>query len=84
MRPEQIVSEMVEEVLNRQAEAVVTKTGQPLEAALEEVADTEAGRQLKGLEHSECRSQRAAEWQARLPWRRPEERHHSWLERYME
>ena len=84
MSPEQTVSEMVEEVLTRQARALAARTGRPLEAALEEVADTEAGRQLRELADSEYRAHRAAEWQANLPWKRAEERHYSWLESYME
>ena len=84
MSPEQTVCEMVEEVLNRQAETLAARTGQPLEVALEEVADTEAGRQLRELADSEYRAQRAAQWQASLPWKRTEERHYSWLESYME
>jgi hypothetical protein len=84
VRPEQIVSEMVEETLNRQAKALVTQTGQAFEAALEEVDDTPAGRQLRELAESEYREQRAAQWQASLPWRRAEERHYSWLESYVE
>lgn len=83
MRPEQTVSEMVAEVLNRQAKVVVNKTGRPFEVALEEVADTTAGRQLRELAAGEYRQLRAEEWQARLPWRRAEERHYSWLESYM-
>ena len=84
MSPEQSGSEMVEEVLKRQAKALVGRTGQPLEAALEEVADTKAGRQLRELAHSEYQERKAAEWQANLPRRRAEERHYSWLESYME
>ncbi len=84
MRPEQTVSEMAVDVLERQAKAVVTQTGQPLHSALEEVVSTEAGRQLRELAESEYREQRAAEWQASLPWKRAEERHYSWLESYME
>ncbi len=84
MRPEQTVSEMVEAVLERQAEAVVSQTGQCFEAALEEVAGTRAGRQLKALAESEYSEQRAAEWQASLPSKRAEERHYSWVESYME
>jgi hypothetical protein len=84
VRPEQTVSEMVEEVLERQAEAVVAQTGQAFEAALEEVAGTQAGRQLKALAESEYSEQRAAQWQASLPSKRIEERHYSWLESYME
>jgi hypothetical protein len=83
MRPEQTVSEMAEEVLNRQAKALVSQTQQPFEAALGAVADTEAGRQLRELAESAYREQRAAQWQASLPWRRAEERHYSWLESYM-
>ena len=83
MRPEQTVFEMVEEVLNRQAKALAARTGQPFEAALEEVDDTPAGHQLKGLADGEYREIRAAEWQASLPWKRAEERHYSWLESYM-
>ena len=75
---------MVEEVLNRQAKALVARSGQPLEAALEEVADTEAGRQLRELANSEYQERKAAQWQASLPSRRTEEHHYSWLESYME
>ena len=86
MRLEQTVSEMVQEVLNRQARALVAQTHQPFETALEEVADTEAGQQLTELASSEYRNQRAADWQASLPRRRAEERRHysSWLESYVE
>jgi hypothetical protein len=83
MRPEQTVSEMVREVLNRQAKALGARTHQPFEAVLEEVTDTEAGHQLSELAESAYREQRAAEWQANLPWKRAEERHYSWLESYM-
>ena len=76
MRPEQTVSEMVEEVLNRQAKVLVAQTGQPFESALENVANTEAGRQLTELANSAYRDQRAADWQASLPRRRAEERRH--------
>ena len=84
MRQEQTVSEMVEEVLSRQARALVARTHQPFEAALEEVADTDAGHQLSELAESEYREQRAAAWQASLPWKRAEKRHYSWLESYKE
>ena len=84
MRSEQTVSEMTEEVLNRQAKALTAQTGQPFESALEEAANTQAGEQLKELAESAYHDQRAAEWQASLPWKRAEERHYSWLESYME
>src|ERR671939_299699 len=80
MRPEQTVSEMAEEVLERQAKALAARTRQPLERALKEVANTQAGRQLRELADSAYREQRAEHWQASLPWQRAEERHYSWLE----
>jgi hypothetical protein len=84
VRQEQTVCEMVEEVLVRQAKAMVAQTGQTFESALEDVAATYAGRQLHELANSEHRSERAAYWQASLPWKRAEERHYSWVESFME
>jgi hypothetical protein len=84
VRPEQTVSDMVEELLNRQAEALVGRMGQPFEAAIEEVAGTAAGRQLGELAESAHREQRAVEWQSSLLWGRAEERHYSCLESYVE
>ena len=84
MRPEQTVEEMAEEVLVRQAKALVDRTGQPFETSLESVAETEAGRQLRELANSAYSEERAANWQDSLPWQRAEERHYSWLESYME
>jgi hypothetical protein len=83
MRSEQTVSEMTEEVLNRQAKALVSQTEQPFEAALEAVARTVAGRQLKELTNGAYHDQRVAEWQDSLPWKRAEERHYSWPESYV-
>ena len=84
MRAEQTVKEMAEEVLGRQARALVDRTGQPFETSLVSVAETEAGRQLRELANSAYSEQRAANWQDSLPWQRAEERHFSWLESYME
>jgi hypothetical protein len=84
MRPEQTVTEMAEEVLGRQAKAMVDWTGQPFENALEAVSETDAGRQLRELANSEHHDQRAGEWQSSLLWKRADERHYSWLESYME
>ena len=84
MRPEQTVEEMAEEVLVRQAEALVDRTGLPFETSLESVAQTEAGRQLRELANSSYSEERAATWQLSLPWQRAEERHFSLLESYME
>jgi len=84
MRSEQIVSEMAEKVLARQAKALLEQTGQPFEAALEAVSKTEAGRQLKELANGEHRDERAREWQEGLALKRAEERRYLWLEAYME
>ena len=84
MRAEQTVEQMAEEVLGRQARALVDRTGQPFENALEAIASTEAGRQLRELADSEHHDRRAGEWQTSLPWKRADERHYSWVESYME
>jgi hypothetical protein len=65
---------MVEEVLERQAKALAGRSGQPLEAALEVVADTEAGRQLRELASGEHQHEKAQAWQASVLWERAEER----------
>ena len=74
MREDQTISEMVEEVLARQAKALAGRTGQPLGAALEVVADTEAGRQLRELAHGEHRCEKVRDWQTNLLWERAEGR----------
>jgi hypothetical protein len=84
MRPEQTVTEMAEEVLIRQAKTLAAQTSRSFEKALDNVADTEAGRQLRELADSEYCELRATQWQASLPWKRAEERHYSWLESYVE
>jgi len=84
MRAEQTVEQMAEEVLGRQAKDLVDRTGQPFESALEAIASTEAGQQLRELADSEHHDRRAGEWQTSLPWKRAEERHYSWVESYME
>jgi hypothetical protein len=71
---EQSVFEMVEEVLAHQAKALADKTGQPFERALEIVADTEAGRQLRELGNGEHRHEKARDWQASMLQERAEER----------
>jgi len=55
-----------------------------LEAAMQAVADTEAGVQLRELRDGPHREEKASEWQASLQWERIEERHYSWVEGYME
>jgi hypothetical protein len=75
---------MVEEVLERQAKILAGKTGEPLERAMSATLKTSAARQLKELTESPYSEQKAAQWQAGLPWARAEERHYSWVESYME
>jgi hypothetical protein len=84
MHKEQTVSEMAEEVLGRQAKALVEHTGQSFKAALDAVSNTDAGRQLKELAEGPHRDERARDWQAGLARERAEERRYLWLEGYME
>jgi hypothetical protein len=74
MRPEQTVDEMAEEVLKRQAKAMGAQTGQLFESALEAVACTEAGRQLRELANGEHRQEKAQDWQVSMLWERTEDR----------
>jgi hypothetical protein len=64
MQQEQSVSEMVEEVLERQAQHLVDRTGMALEEAQDSVASTPAGRQLEELGESEHQHEQARYWQA--------------------
>ncbi len=66
MRPDETVAEMAEEVLARQAKAMVAQTGEPFESALEAVASTEAGQQLRDLATGEHRLEKAQDWQVSL------------------
>jgi hypothetical protein len=63
---DQTVSEMVEEVLDRQAKS--------LEDARRAVAATQAGQQLRDLATGEHRHEPARRWQASVFWERAEER----------
>jgi hypothetical protein len=74
VRPDQTVCEMVVEVLSRQAEALVAESGEPFEAALTTVLQTEAGRQLTELADSQHRDEKARDWQESLIWERAKER----------
>lgn len=84
MRPEQTVTEMVEEVLTRQARTLVERTGRSYEAALEFVSTTDAGLQLRELAEGPHRDERARDWQVGLARERAEERRYLWLEGYVE
>src|SRR5215216_5175292 len=66
MRAEQTVDEMAEEVLKRQAKAMVAQTGELFESALEAVAGTQAGQQLRELANGEHRLEKAQDWQVSL------------------
>ena len=74
MQRDQSVSQMVEEVLVRQAKDLAHRSGQSLEDARQAVADTEAGRQLKDLANGEHGHEKAQNWQAGVFWDRAEER----------
>ena len=66
MRPEQTVSEMALEVLERQAKALAERSGRPLEETLVEVLKTEPGGQLSELAEGPHRNEKARRWQADL------------------
>ena len=74
MQRDQSVSQMAEEVLVRQAKAMVHRSGQSLEEARQAVSDTEAGRQLRVLANGEHRHEKAKNWQVGVLWDRIEER----------
>jgi hypothetical protein len=74
MRTDQTVAEMAEEVLSRQAKAMVAHTRQTFESALEAVASTEAGQQLRELANGEHRHKKAQDWQVSLFAERSEAR----------
>jgi hypothetical protein len=65
---------MAEEVLRRQAKVLLEQTGQTFEAALEAVAGTEAGQQLRDLAAGEHRLEKAQDWQGSLLAERAESR----------
>ena len=74
MRPEQTVSEMALEVLERQAKALAERSGRPLKEALVEVLKTEPGGLLSELAEGPHRNEKARWWQSDLPKERLEQR----------
>ena len=74
MHAEQVVADMVDEVLARQATVRARRSGESLEDALDAVVHTEAGRQLQELRDGPHGSERADEWQENLGRCRAEER----------
>jgi hypothetical protein len=83
MRRELTVSEMVVEVLGRQAKALVERTGQPFQDALVAVLRTDAARQLEELATGPHRDQKASYWLARLVQEGTEQSYNAWLEDYV-
>jgi hypothetical protein len=75
MRKNQRVTDMAEEVLERQARQRAERTGESFEDALKAVLKTEAGRQLQELRDGPHGHERAHEWQKNIRQERIEERH---------
>ena len=74
MQPEQTVAEMVNEVLARQAEALVERTGEPIEDAMESVLNSEAGEQLSNLRDGPHAQEGLQEWQVAIAQERAQQR----------
>ncbi len=74
MQHDQNVSDMVDEVLLRQARARAARTGERIEAALAAIRKTEAGRQLRKLREGPHRDQSANDWQGDIVSEREAER----------
>ena len=74
MHAEQVVADMVDEVLARQAAVRARWSGESFEDALDAVLSTEAGRQLQELRDGPYGFERADEWQADLVRSRAEAR----------
>jgi hypothetical protein len=74
MEHDQNVSDMVDEVLMRQARARAARTGERLEEALAAIRKTEAGRQLRKLGEGPHREERAEDWQEGIAREREAER----------
>ena len=81
MQETYLVSDMVAEVLTRQAHHRTKYTGEPLAVALQAVLQTEAGRQLRELGEGAHREESAQQWQEDLPRKRAEERSQARRER---
>jgi hypothetical protein len=66
VRPDQTVYEMVEEVLRRQAKALVERTGCSPQEALEAVLQTDAGGELWQLREGPRIQEKARDWQEHI------------------
>ena len=73
MRAEQIVNEMVQVVLRRQARALSQRTGQSNASARAAVVETPAGRQLEELRSGAHQHEEVRYWQANLLFKRVSE-----------
>jgi hypothetical protein len=67
MQENQLVADMADEVLARQARARVERTGESFEDALKVILKTEAGRQLAELRDGPQGGRKAEQWQESLP-----------------
>ncbi len=74
MQDNQRVTDMVVDVLARQAGARAKHTGEPFEEALKAVLETKAGRQLRDLRDGPHRNEMAQDWQEGLVRERAQER----------
>ena len=74
MQQDQTVTQMAEEVLERQAKALAHRSGLSLEESRRAVADTQAGRQLRDLASGKHRHEKVKQWQASVFWERAEQR----------
>ncbi len=74
MHKEQLVSDMVNGVISRQAIVLSERTGEPFGDAIDAVLKTEAGRQLGELRGGPHRDERAEQWQVDLAPKRAKER----------
>ncbi len=84
MWQERTVSDMVVEVLTRQAKALIYRTGQPFEEALVAILKTDCGRQLTELADGPYRHEQPRDRQANLVRKSIEESRYAWLEDYKE
>lgn len=74
MHKKQLVSDMVNGVISRQAIVLSERTGEPFGDAIDAVLKTVAGRQLGELRDGSHRDERAEQWQVALAPERAKER----------
>jgi hypothetical protein len=74
MREDQSIAEMANEVLMRQARIRSKRSGEPIEAAMEAVLNTEAGKQLRELRNGPHSEESVEEAQVSMARERAQER----------